>query len=343
MVQWNATYQREVKGNWVFSISYLGNETPHIWIAHESDPATYMPGSSCTINGVVYSPCSSTKNTNQRRLLYLTNPATGVYYASINTMDDGAVARYEGLLASATHRFSQNYTAVANYAYSYCLSDYDFGAALSNSTNSQPWNRQADWGRCVSDTRSNFNLSLVAHSPWKLNGVSGRIFNNWELAPLIHASGGQPLLITTGTDNSLTGLGNDRPNWTGANVYVSNHACVTGKTICYQFLNAAAFTPNPTGTYGDVARNSVRGPQYFGFDMALARRLKLNERFTLQVRAEAFNLLNHPDFVGAIVPAGQPAGASFGTLSQALNASNFGQATGAFDPRILQFAMKVLF
>ena len=81
-------------------------------------------------------------------------------------MDDGAVARYQGLLLSTQHRFSQNYTFVANFTDSYCLSDYDFGAALAGSTNSQIFNRHADWGPCISDARYNFNASLVATSSW---------------------------------------------------------------------------------------------------------------------------------------------------------------------------------
>ena len=63
----------------------------------------------------------------------------------------------------------------------------------------------------------------------------------------------------------------------------------------------------------------------------------------LDLRAEAFNILNHTNFVGAFAPSGQPAGATFGTLSTNLSSSNFGQITGAYDPRILQFAMKVFF
>ncbi|MGA8594614.1 MAG: hypothetical protein WB676_07700, partial [Bryobacteraceae bacterium] len=64
---------------------------------------------------------------------------------------------------------------------------------------------------------------------------------------------------------------------------------------------------------------------------------------TLQARGEAFNILNHTNFVGAFAPAGQEAGASYGTLSTNLSSSNFGQVTGAYDPRILQFAMKLVF
>ena len=69
----------------------------------------------------------------------------------------------------------------------------------------------------------------------------------------------------------------------------------------------------------------------------------MGERFRLQVIANAFNILNHTNYVGGFAPAGQPAGASYGTVSTALNSSTFGQITGAYDPRIMQFAMKLFF
>jgi hypothetical protein len=166
--------------------------------------------------------------------------------------------------------------------------------------------------------------------------------SGWELSPLFRARTGQPLNVTTGTDNSRTALNNDRPNQVLSNYSATNSIC-SSQVICVQYLNPAAFVANPIGTYGDLGRNAVRGPGFFGFDLALSRTFKLTERFHLQARAEAFNLLNHTNFVGAFAPAGQPAGASYGTLSTALNASTFGQVTGAYDPRILQFALKFFF
>jgi Carboxypeptidase regulatory-like domain/TonB dependent receptor len=343
VANWNVTYQRQFAGSWLASISYLGNKTTHLWIAGELDPAEYLGTGGCTIAGVSYSTCSTTSNTNQRRRLALINPTAGDYYASIDTMDDGAVARYEGLVLSLAHRFSQNFQINTNFTDSYCLSDYDFGAALAGSTNSQPFNRHADWGPCVSDTRYNFNFSAVAVSAFhSSNSFVSHVLNNWELAPLIHASSGQPLMVTSGKDNSRTGLENDRPNQVLANVSAVNPIC-SSQQICVQWINPDAFVQNPVGTYGNVGRNAERGPGLFNFDLALNRTFKLSERFRLQARAEAFNILNHTNFVGAFAPAGQPAGASFGTLSTNLSSSNFGQVTGAYDPRILQFAMKVIF
>jgi hypothetical protein len=340
---WNVTYQRQLPSNWMASVSYLGNHTTHLWIALERNPALYTAGN-CNAGQfglTAAGACSTTANTNQRRILYENNPANGIAYASIDTMDDGATSRYQGLLLSTQHR-STHYTFIANFTDSYCLSDYDFGAALAGSTNSQIFNRHADWGPCISDARYLFNSSFVATSYWQSdNHAMSALLKNWQLAPLFQARTGQPLTILTGADNSLTGLGNDRPDQVLSDWHATA-GCAT-QSICVQYLNKAAFTPNPLGTYGDVGRNAVRGPGLFSFNLSLSRSFKLTERFILQARADAFNIINHTNFVGAFAPAGQPAGASYGTLSQTLSSSNFGQVTGAYDPRILQFALKLAF
>ena len=84
----------------------------------------------------------------------------------------------------------------------------------------------------------------------------------------------------------------------------------------------------------------LRGPGNVNVDVALSRIFKFKERYALQVRAEAFNVLNHANFVGAISPAGQ---ASFTTMNTTLSSSTYGQVQAAFDPRLLQFAMKLSF
>jgi len=328
VAQWNVTYQRQFKGGWLASASYLGNQTSHLWITEERDPAEYL-GSS-----------STSKNTNQRRLLYLAKPTLGKAYASIDTTDDGAVSHYEGLLLSLQHRFAHNFTFLGNYTDSYCLSDFDFGAALATPANSQPFNRHADWGPCIFDTRHNFNASLVALSSWKSdNSWASRLLSNWQLAPLFHASSGQPLTVTTGHDNSLTGLNNDRPDQVMADVYPATQGCKSPP--CVQWINPAAFVPNPTGSFGNVGRNALRGPGTVNVDVALSRIFGITERFRLEARAEAFNIINRANFVGGISPAGTVA--AFTTMTTNLSSSSFGQVQSAFDPRILQFALKAYF
>jgi hypothetical protein len=183
----------------------------------------------------------------------------------------------------------------------------------------------------------------VATSSWHSgNAWENHLLNGWQFAPLFTARSGQPLNVTSGKDNSLTGLGNDRPNQVLSNTAATNPIC-TSSVICVQYLNPLAFSQNPTGTYGDLGRNALRGPGYFGFDASLSRTFRVTERISLQARAEAFNLLNHTNFVGGFAPSGQAAGVSYGTASVNLSSSNFGQITGAYDPRIMQFAMKLFF
>jgi hypothetical protein len=341
VANWNISYQRQFWKDWVFSATYLGNKTTHLWIAGEVNPAIYVPGN-CTAGQyglTAAGPCSTTGNPNFRRILYNANPTLGAAYASIDTADDGAVAHYNGLIVSLQHRFAHNFTVLTNYTDSSCVSDYDFGAALAGSTNSQLFNRSADRGPCIFDVRSNFNTSVVATSPTQHNVWANRFLSGWQIAPLIRAISGSPLNVTSGIDNSRTGLGNDRPNVVLSDPYAPTSGCTPAP--CHLLLNASAFAQNAIGTYGNLGRNAVRGPGSFFFDTSVSRVFKVKERYQLEARAEAFNILNHTNFVGAISPAG---GSSFTTATTNLSSgATFGKANGAFDPRILQFALKIHF
>ena len=92
----------------------------------------------------------------------------------------------------------------------------------------------------------------------------------------------------TGKDNSLTGVGSDRPDVASLTAYTG---APHGKL--YQYVNPKLFNPNALGTFGNAGHNSLRGPGYFDLDLALSREFKLYEQLTLGARVEAFNLLNH--------------------------------------------------
>ena len=87
--------------------------------------------------------------------------------------------------------------------------------------------------------------------------------------------------VTTGTDNSRSGVGLDRPNLALPNAYNS----VWGRSL--QFLNAAAFQPNAVGTFGNLGRDALFGPGLLQLDAALSRLFSLSERYRLEARFEA--------------------------------------------------------
>ena len=147
---------------------------------------------------------------------------------------------------------AQHYTFLANFTDSYCLSDYDFGAALAGSTNSQIFNRHADWGPCISDARYLFNASFVATSYWESNNkFMNQLLKNWELAPLFQARTGQPLTITTGTDNSRTDLNNDRPNQVLSDWHATT-GCATKRSASHGLIRRLSWRIQlvPTATSG---------------------------------------------------------------------------------------------
>ncbi|MGP8243850.1 MAG: TonB-dependent receptor domain-containing protein, partial [Bryobacteraceae bacterium] len=317
MQQWNLSYSRQLGKDWMVSATYLGNVSRHVWGAQAIDPAVYIPG---TCGG---SPCSSTKNTNQRRALYLENPAQGQYYANVALANDGGNASYQGIIFTAKRRFSGHYTAMVNYTYSHCISDSDFSAEIGSSaaaTFENPNSLRQDFGNCNFDLRQNFNASVVASAPsfrtrWEQAALSG-----WQLSPIVSYHSGFWFSPLSGLDNSLTGVSLDRPNVSG-DPYIRN-------VNTLQWLNASAFSQNAAGTFGDAGRDSLAGPGAFDIDTALSRNFQIREANRLELRFEFFNVLN---------------GVRFSNPPATLSLSTFGKIQAAGDPRILQFALKYSF
>ena len=315
---WNVTYQRQFAGNWLAAASYIGSKTSHLWISYDFNSPINMPGATAA-------------NENNRRRMTLLNPNAGRYIGQMAYADDGASATYNGMLVSLQHRFSSGFTALLNYTWAHCISDGDFSGDLRNAIYQNQFDRRADRGDCNFDVRQMFNASFVFKSPVTSKGISGKLLSNWQLAPLVRKATNIPLNIATGKDNSLTGEGTDRPNYNaGVPIYNENW----GPNL--QYLNPAAFTQNPTGTFGNVGRNTARYPGVFNFDVSLTRTFALRERLNLEARAEGFNVINHTNFTAFTNYA-------YGGLAGSITATNFGQLTTAGDPRILQFALKLHF
>ena len=177
-----------------------------------------------------------------------------------------------------------------------------------------------DKGPCDFDLRHNLTGSLVYPFPTLPNRFVNQVFGNWQLALLVTAHTGFPFNPTTGVDNSLTGVGLDRPDVIG-DPYLRN-------TNTLQWLNARSFRANPAGTFGTAGANSLIAPGFVNADTNLTRYFKVTENQRFELRFEFFNVLNHTNFN---IPSG--------TLSSA----NFGKIQSAGDPRILQFALKFSF
>jgi hypothetical protein len=302
-------------------MAYVGSRSTHLLESVELNPAIYRPG--------------STASTDARRAFQ--------GYGSITQGSQDINSIYHSAQVTLQKRLSHGISMLANYTWSKSLDDLPAQMAVSTidqgNYSAIPWNfpgrHQNDYGPSEFDHSHRFILSYV----WDLPKFSGRsawlryTVGGWEWTGIFTAQNGAPFTVRAGTDRSLTGLGSDRASFVGNVDPYGGNAC--GNTApCANFLNPAAFTVPPLGGFGNVGKGSLRGPDYVNLDSGLFKEFPLkSESVRLQFRAEFFNVLNRVNY---ILPPPTAVTINY-------NASNFGAATQAQDPRIGQLALKLLF
>ncbi len=347
-LQYTASVQQQFGHGWQAQLDYVGNSTVHGPYGLPMSPSVYgnVPMNSPT------TPGAAPTIGNSAARFYLTeqneNPKGGIMYAGGGTgsmyIMSGAGASYNGVVASLEHRMSSHFVFMANYTWSHCIDISDNAADVSTVTIQNPANIKGDKGSCGFDFRDIFNTAVVASSHFAITGWKGQLINNWEISPLIHATDGNPFTVTSGKDYSLTDVGNDRPNLSGSTVYTHNKITQPVGGVNTSYINLAAYTPNPAGTFGSSGRYAYRGPKFLEADVDLNRTFPLHNSLMMNLRLEAFNVLNHPNFAA---PGSSTGASGYLGTSTTMTSATFGtiQATmlngGA--ARVFQGALKIIF
>jgi hypothetical protein len=123
-----------------------------------------------------------------------------------------------------------------------------------------------------------------------LSGWRGRAFKEWTVLTQITAGSGlpqTPVYLAAVPNTGVTGT--IRPDRTGAPLYIASNG---------YFLNSDAFATPASGQWGNAGRNSIRGPATFSMNATLARTLRIHGNYSLDLRLEADNVLNHATFSG---------------------------------------------
>lgn len=327
-IQWTLSVQRQFGRGWQAQIQYIGNTTRHNPVGLPLSPAVYIPGvwgaggAGCTgivktgpaavTPGAAGTPCSTTKNQVSRYLLTTRNPVQGNQYlgggGGTVLIADQATANYNGLVTTVQHRLSSTFSLLSNWTWSKCLNIEDAQGDLAGTQVQNPYNIAGDYGPCGSDYRHILNATLVARSSFHVSNRFERLaMNGWVFAPLVQISTGAPFTVTAGADNSLTAVGRDRPNLVaGANPYHEVEFRKGSGAANREYLDPTAFAQicpgnvtagcSAAGTYGNISRNSFRGPKSLQFDAQVSREFPIHEHLTTTLRLEAFNVLNHPNF-----------------------------------------------
>ncbi len=309
--QWNASYQQQVGANVAWSVNYLATRTRNAWTTDSLNPAVYIPGA------------STANNVNARRELTLQDPVWGPYYSAVVGVLSEGQGAYDAVAFQLQRRRAAGFTLQGTYTYSQCTSDViNYEPGTAGNTYMVPHDRERDHARCNNTNAHIFSGSIVYSTPTNGQGVLGALTGGWQISSIVSARSGGFLTVTTGVDSALTGQNAQRANQVLDDPFVANPTYDA-------WLNPAAFAVPAAGSYGTMPLDAFEGPGRWNIDANVSRNFRVTGSKQLQLRIEAFNLLNHANPAN---PVTNLSNANFGkviSLSQA--------------PRVIQVATKLSF
>jgi hypothetical protein len=318
---WNVTVEQQLGTAWQVSASYLGNYMDRLWGPVQINPGVYLGLGPCTLAGVNYPVCSTTANVEARRVFSLQNPVEGRLMSNVSRYDDVGEQTYNGLKLSFRRRAADGVSLAGNYTVSKCMTDTQWtGSFIQFSAGyTDPSNPAYDRGNCSQNQRQIANLTVGYLTPELGHAVLSALASDWRVSGIVNARTGSWLTVTTGRDPAFSGIPGQRVDQVNDDPYSSE------KTLA-SYLNPAAFAYPAPGMLGNEPNRGIEGPGYWTVDMSLARLLPFGSTRTLELRVEAFNLLNN---------------FNWGNPATNLDAGTFGRITSqAGSPRIMQFAVK---
>ena len=307
---WDFVIQQQLPKDFIAQVGYVGGEGHHLFDRY-------------TIN--------------------LINPATGkrplTNFSSFGLKANDGNNNFNALQASLQRRFVRGFLFQANYMWSHGITDASLGAGESVTLQDMGC-RACDRSSSNIDVRHTLTMNGVYQLPFgrgkqflNNNGLASQIFGGWELAGLATARAGLPVNITVTRKASALPDGNassQRPD------YVAGQSIYSADQTIGNWFNKAAFATPKNGTWGNLGRYAANGPSDYEIGSSLQKQFRVTERLGLNLRASAFNLMNHPQYK---TPSGSLSSASFGRITGILNTG----ATGTGAPRRIEFMLRADF
>ena len=297
---WNLSLEREIAASTSVSISYIGSRTVHA-------------DSSTVLNVPVPGPGAIAA---RRPIPQL---------SQFNTIRWDGWAKYDAFAATLTRRFARGLTYNLNWTWSHSIDDAsDPGATLNEANLPQNvFDTRSEKASSSFDHRHRVVVSFVYQLPLakQARGFRHAALAEWQASGNFSAQSGAPLTINIASDQANIGAGPaQRPNVVGD----PNG----GPKTPDQWFNTSVFSLPALYTFGNTPRNTVIGPGMQEVNLSLQKGWTLGEKRRLEFRAEAYNLLNHPNFN---IP------------NRTAFTANFGRISSAQDSRQLQLGAKLSF
>jgi outer membrane receptor protein involved in Fe transport len=282
-----------------------------------------------------------------------TTPTFSGAYSILREVTNGAESIYNGLQVQFRRRLSASFQTQISYTWSHSIdtasTDSGFGGGFASLFTT------GERGSSDFDVRHSANFSGSWRLPAPANGLIFYPLRHWYLDFLGTARSGLPFDIqgvssttsnsTSSSSSSTTNPGlfaNVRPDWNGLPIWISDPKVPGGRR-----LNPAAFFI-PTGyQQGNLGRNSFRGFSLNQLDLAVRRMIPLTERFKLNLAAEGYNVLNHPNFANPTpLEGGNLSSPDFGIMTRMVNQAFGGSANALYrtgGPRSMEFSLRLQF
>lgn len=305
VMNWNVTVEHQLSKDYLVRVSYAGAKGTDL--SYNID-----------VNAPRPSPTATAGNETARRPY--------PQYGQITQDQSGGNSEYDALQISLEKRFSYGIRLGANYTWSKSLDEVSTATDLCGLNVINPYNVRAY--RAVSDYNvpQRFVLNYTWQLPSPKSGIEKALLGGWQTTAIWTVQSGFPLNITSGGDFSYSnpGVANDQAEVLSKPTYTSGSL----NQKLAQWFSTSSFTTPAPNTFGNSGRNILIGPGTFNIDFGAYRVFDIKEKLKLQFRSEFFDFLNN---------------AEFNNPNTTVTNTNFGRITSARNPRIIQFALKLMF
>jgi Carboxypeptidase regulatory-like domain/TonB-dependent Receptor Plug Domain len=322
---YSLTLEHQFAPSTVANLAYIGSQGRHLGsgvdenqplrVTSPSVPGCLLPGQAAS-SQYDYDPCINTGAASPD----YTRPYQGYSSMSDHGTDYGT-SNYNALQAGLVYKVRGSQVNVA-YTWSKVLADcgsYDEDDGSSFGCSAQDiHNFKAEYGPPNYDFTHDFTASWVYPIPFnpRANEAAKLAISGWTFSGIFLFQSG--FAISPWDDNGDSGL-DDRPDQVHTPTRI-------GKVT--QFFNTAAFVEPGNGFFGDASNGTLRGPSQTAVNTSLYKTFPIADRLSMQFRVDAFNVLNK---------------ANFSQVDAGLGDGAYGQITTAHDPRIMEFAIKLVY
>ncbi|HEX3683410.1 MAG TPA: carboxypeptidase-like regulatory domain-containing protein [Bryobacteraceae bacterium] len=334
--QFNFNVEQELPGQIVLTAGYAGSRSSHI-LEYGNNINVGSPGACGVVSGYTLG-CGPGGTAFPEP--YLAN----FPFSTISNVYDAGLAHYNSLQIKAETKSARHgIYALIGYTYSRAY-DTGFtdglGSIIGATYFPLPGWQSLDWGLSQINLNHNFTASIIYDLPFgkgkafgsNWNAVTDAVFGGWELTVIEKATSGFPVFVIDSNNTS----GVNFVNANGAAEIRPNQTCnpVLSNPTLSEWFNASCYSQPAPGELGNANRTPLSGPDFVNTDFSAMKHFAIREQMHLDLRAEFFNLFNHPQF-GA--PGGNGVGADF-------NSPTFATVNYTVNnPRVIQFGMKLVF